>query len=206
MKHIFYTIIYLFLFTTANAQNKNDFTRNQKKLIKKAVFVELWDISGEKHEGFLWYVDSTFLTLSTKKYSGDTLIMIKAEYIYKTIFTQKDKYGKKFIRHLMFFTSASGLVTALSYTGGGAVMIGPIFIFIILEVVYGVPASLITAVIPYKRKRTYKVFPNKDKFYEGLEFMQRKKLSKIAPANEYKIILEPKMNPSKLFQLERKKK
>ncbi len=60
-------------------------------------------------------------------------------------------------------------------------MLGPGVVFAIVSVVYGVPVSLVSAIIPYKRVRTYSIYADSIKFIKAYRFMKRKIQSKEAP-------------------------
>ncbi len=177
MKCIISFLVFLcFNFTFYAQFHQKADERQMKRIEKKSVFIELIDISGKTHKGRLWYADSSELVISNKATNPDTLISLNPECIYSMKFIQKDRYGKRFVHHFIVAGVAAAIITAITYSTGEAVMVGPGFVFGVLAVAYGTPTALATALIPYKRTRSYIVNSDNSIFLKAYKFMDRKKI------------------------------
>ncbi len=205
MKKITIIIISLLMFNLVNAQSKNKLSRAEKNILKKAVLVEIIDISGETHKGYLWYADSTQITISNKAINADSLITIEPEYIYTLKLYKKAKYGKRYLNSFIATTVVSAAITIVSAASGDANMLGPYFVFGVLAVGYGAPLSLATAIIPYNTLRKYYINTSEEKYLRCLRYMKKNKFKKAISGNIYNLTLKPKKNVPYINTLEIKR-
>jgi len=140
MKKILTIFVVLILFTTTYAQNSNLFKKSE---LKKAIHVEVVDISGQTNQGHLWYADSSVLVISKNNLIGDSLFALNPNEIYSI----KMKTKEGFVRTTLKYMTLTGLVGASQFFFAENSMIGPGAFFVIFSIFPGAPIGLTSGLL-----------------------------------------------------------
>lgn len=143
MKRIIFTFTLLFVLVIAQGQDSMKLNRSLKKMQKKAVSVEITDVSGEQHSGFLWNADSVSVVMSESMFKDSNLLKINFTDIYRLKLYKKQSYGQSFTRNFIITGGLTYAISAFLVYSTDDSMIGPGIIALFLYTAGGLPANLL---------------------------------------------------------------
>ena len=213
MKIIIIILLSLLAFNLVNAQTEKEqikLEREQikleKKLIDKSILVEIIDISGEKHRGYLWDADSTKISITLGGGVGGAIKTFKVEDIYRLKFNKKEHFHRKVIENLLV-TAALSIPIVMRIGRDDPWYYVPSGIIYALLAIPIVPPTIGVSAIPYKRFNIdYIVDTDKSKFNDAFDLMEKNKLVKIDSSFKNKIYNKSVRNNGNLLELEKTSK
>ncbi len=172
-KIIFFIIFYLLISFNLNAQSE----KISKPALKKVLKIEIIDIQGDKHKGYLWYADSSKLLLSKDELYGKDI----------NEFYPNEIYQIKTIKYEPFLEYAiTGFLTGTLITTLGVValidesFLGIGFIMTVNSVIFGLPSGLINGLLTknfFKNKTESIINSNPDRYKNYLPLFNQNNYS-----------------------------
>lgn len=179
--------------------NSTIFSQENKQIIsKKAVKIEIIDISGKKHEGYLRYADSVKVLFV--KQDVKNIFSIDKEKIFKIKLSKKRGFGNAFASTLAGASAVIMIITLPMDTG----MLPPIFVSAVFETIFGVPASLISGTVFRNNDKIgidYIVDGEKGKYKNMIPVMKKYSINKIISDSIEISVLSPERHPVELKKI-----
>jgi len=190
MKKILLLSVIIFTFLSLNAQ----ISQKQKQALKKATKIQIYDVSGDIHEGYIWYADSSGVVISKNNLQGDSLFFISPENLYRISISKKGVFWKPAAIGCVVPTTA---FTAFAMLTGENMMVGPLFFFVVGGITFGLPSGTISGLLfrnKFNSKMDYVTGASKDEYYRHSKLLTRRSFRKNVYNNEPKTIVSPERN------------
>ncbi len=194
MKKLLLLSVIILTVLSLNAQ----ISKVQKRALKKATKIQIYDISGDTHEGYIWYADSSGVIISKNNLAGDSLYFLSPENLYKISMTKGNTFWKPAAIGCL---SATTIFTAFTVGGllisGDDVMVGPGFIAAVGAIVFGVPTGTVSGLLfrnKFSSEINYITGASDEEYYLYSNMLKRKSFRKKVYSNEPKTIVSPERN------------